>query len=639
MCGFLGCVSLRVPIKEKERNIMRRGAIGLAHRGPDGAGEWFDEHAFLAHRRLKIIDLSDQAAQPFVAADERYVMVFNGEIYNYLELRELLRKLGHQFRTASDTEVLMAAWRQWRNDAFHRLDGMFALAIYDRQSREVILARDPLGQKPLYWSWDGQSLCFGSELSIFLDSDGRQCKLDRPAFLRFLAHSYYGGDETPLHGVRKLWAGCLLTLRPDEAPQVERYWESLPGRPWQAWTLDAALERFDALFSDSCRISLRADVPQGVFLSGGIDSTLVTAVCAELDPEIRTYSVAMAERDYDERTKAALVVKHLGLRNHTVVEMNDDSIRWAAADFFAGLSEPHGDPGYINSLFLAHAVRKDITVAQAGDGADELFYGYAPFQGAAASRVLECLPGVAINWIKGAGCLLPRGSDGYLSLAFKVDAYLQGFPAPRATRAANWLSTLSPEGLAALCPWAPDTFLVADGRPESLFQPVAAMMQSMTGASVDQILAYYYQKFFLPEFVCLHTDRAAMRAGLEVRSPFLSVPLVEFANGLPDALKRNGSTLKRLLRESLRRRGFPSAIWRQRKQGFTLPLARYLKSALRPQLLALLDDGVGVGGLVECSELERLISDHLNGKANNYRILFNLLAFQSWFKRYPHVQC
>lgn len=589
----------------------------------------------MGHRRLSIVDLSDAAHQPFVSDDGRHILIFNGEIYNFIELRDELASLGHVFHTRSDTEVMLKALVEWGNAALTKFDGMFAAAWHDRHRNRHLLMRDPLGQKPLYWCDTGKGVAYASEMRALLELEAVPHRLDRAAFVRYLANACHVWDETPVAGIHKLPPGCVLAIDNGQT-RVERYWDQVPGQNQLDITDDEALDEFERLFDRSCAIAMRSDVPIGVMLSGGVDSALVLSSCHAINPQVQSFCVAMGEADYDESAKAHIVRDYLGIECHRDFVLDREGIVATLDDFLAHVDEPHGDPGFVNAMFLSRQVRKDITVGLAGDGGDELFAGYAPFAGLGPLPLLRRLPASLVDGLKSLVDLLPA-SDGYLGLKFKARAYLQGFPGDNDIRLPLWLSTLAPEQLALLCPSLGTEFFRRHAGGGGLFDPVARLPSQLGTASAMHHMLYYYQKIFLPEFVCAHTDRAAMAASLEMRSPFLSLPLVEFVNRLPDRFKAEGRDLKVLPRRLLQRRGFPTAITAQRKQGFTFPLARWLKSSLRDHVAALAVDDA-LEGLVERSQVANLLEQHFSGRQNNYRILFNLLVFSAWRRRYPGLE-
>jgi asparagine synthase (glutamine-hydrolysing) len=635
MCGIFGWVTQRDNLTPQRIDGCRRATAMLAHRGPDAKGEWQGVGIFMGHRRLSIIDLSEAATQPFHDDQGRYVLAFNGEIYNYLELRRELIGLGRTFRTKSDTEVLLQCLAEWGPDGLRRLDGMFAGALHDRRTGRHLLFRDPLGQKPLYYHCHDGGVIYASELRALLELPGMHWRIDREAFRRYLVHGYYPWRSTPVAGIEKLLPGCLMEIE-DGKVKTDRWWDSVPGRDQLDIDFEEAVGEVERLFERSCDLSMRSDVPVGVFLSGGLDSSLVMSGCHDISPSVQSFSVAMAERDYDESPKAAVVARHVGNERHNVLSMTQSALMSAFTDLMTKMDEPHGDPGFVNHYFLAGECRPHITVALGGDGADELFGGYAPFQGLPLQPLMERLPKAAVGLSRAMAKCLP-GSDTYMGLQFKALAYLQGFPSTRTNRHSLWLSTLAPEELTQLLPRAGRDFF-DPMRAAGAFDVAADLHGVMASGTPTQQMLYYYQRVFLPEFICHHTDRAAMLHGLEVRSPFLSVPMIEFANRLPDALKVHRGGLKRVLREILARRQFPAEILNQGKHGFTFPLARWLKEDMRGLVDDLADVGALSGGEVDGDAFRRMTEQHLSGRRNLYRIIYNMIVFRAWRMRYPSLE-
>jgi asparagine synthase (glutamine-hydrolysing) len=635
MCGIFGWVSFKGPLSAKQFNGCRMATASLAHRGPDANGEWQDGDIYMGHRRLSIIDLSANAIQPFHDDEGRFVLIFNGEIYNYLELRQELTALGRIFHTASDTEVLLHCLAEWGTEGLPRLDGMFAGALHDRKTGQHLLFRDPLGQKPLYYHCHEGGVVYASELRALLELPGFDWRIDRTAFRRYLVHGYYPWDASPVTGIGKLLPGCLMQIENGNV-STQRWWDSIPGNALLDIGFDEAVVETERLFNRSCELSMRSDVPVGVFLSGGLDSSLLLSGCHAISPEVQSFSVAMAEKDYDESAKAALVSRHVGNGRHNVLSMTQPALMTAFADLMSKLDEPHGDPGFVNHYFLAGKSRPHITVALGGDGADELFAGYAPFKGLPLQPLMERMPAGAIGLARAMSKCLP-GSDTYMGLQFKALAYLQAFPSARTNRHSLWLSTLSPEELSQLLPRAEPSFF--DPMQEHGAFDVGADLHAVIAShSPTQQMLYYYQRVFLPEFICHHTDRAAMLHGLEVRSPFLSVPLIELANRLPDSFKARRGGLKLVLREALRRQNFPAEILNQRKHGFTFPLARWLKADMRGLVDELAEAEAFTGGEVDHRSLGTMIEQHLSGQRNLYRIIYNLIVFRAWRMRYPGIE-
>jgi|ETNmetMinimDraft_11_1059920.scaffolds.fasta_scaffold15181_2 asparagine synthase (glutamine-hydrolysing) len=636
MCGIFGWIKWNGSFSESEINASRESLSSMKHRGPDFQGEWFSEAVYMGHRRLSIIDLSPEANQPFKDKNSSIILTFNGEIYNYLELKAKLKEHGIRFKTSSDTEVLLEAFKFYRERAFLRLNGMFSFAVYDRIAEKHYLVRDHLGQKPLYYYLYQDGLVYASELRALLSLKEFKWQLDKNNFLKFLTNSCYMWDTTPLQGVRKLLPGHYLEVKNGKVI-LEQYWDSLPGDKMVSWDFEEATSALRNMLDQSCRISLRADVPYGVFLSGGIDSTLVLESCHRIDPEISTFSVSMQESDFDEGSKAKSVTDFLGINSHYSCLMDSQSIEDAMDEFCSFSDEPHGDPGFVNSYFLAKFCKSSIKVALSGDGADELFAGYITFLALKKEKYLRYLPDNCIPWLEQMVRSFFSVNDSYVGLQFKTLAFLQGFPAHQNTRFPLWLGSVSPEDLQKLCPWQDKLFFSRKGEEGTLLEDFCKVLAKMGGKSCTQRFLYFYQKFFLPEFVCMHTDRAAMQCGLEVRSPFLSVSVIEFANSLPDNFKMSKGELKKMLRYAVQKRGLPQNICNQKKQGFTFPIARWLKTTLKTRMEEMVSSQIWDNGLIDRSYLNILKNQHIMNKRNNYRVLFNLMVFQKWLEKYSHV--
>ncbi len=635
MCGLFGWLKFNDELTEDNIRQAQRATSSLLHRGPDDDGEWYSTRVFMGHQRLKILDLSQKAAQPFHSNDGRYVLTYNGEIYNYIEIRNELQSEGVHFRTSSDTEVFLAAFITWGSEAFSKFEGMFAAAIHDTRNDTHYLVRDHLGQKPLYYYANEKNVVYASELRAFLEINYFNWKIDQDNFFRFLMNSYYIWDNTPLKDVKKLLPGCFLKIKENRVELI-RYWDSIPGTQILDLGMDEAVDQINQLFDRACRICVRSDVPYGVLLSGGIDSSLALRTCLKSNSDVKAFSVAVEAEGYDESNKAREVCRYLTVKQHQVYSLNQEIIRKVFREFLDHLDEPHGDPGFVNMLFLAQSCRKEITVGISGDGGDELFAGYAPFAGLKYVPWVKQLPEWGISLASTLAKNVLKGADGYMSLQFKTLAFLQGFPSTNIMRYPLWLGTLPHKEIAKLSLFRSDEFFDPSGQPGTLFDCFANVMEDMEAKSLQQQLLYFYQKFFLPEFVSLHTDRSSMQSSLEVRSPFLMPSIIEFANRLPDKLKSEGNILKRLLKQVMADCGFPSQILNQKKQGFTFPLSGWLKIELRPWMEGL-ENNEALDGLVNPNGVKALIQEHFQGRRDNSRILFNLITFAAWRSNFTQI--
>jgi asparagine synthase (glutamine-hydrolysing) len=636
MCGVFAWLT-RTDASPPAVEQARRAVDELAHRGPDGDGEWMAGGIYIGHRRLRVIDLSADADQPLITADGAIVVSYNGEIYNYLELALELKREGVTLRTDSDTEVFAAAYAQWGTEAFARFDGMFAAAIFDTRSRRLILVRDPMGQKPLYYHQRPEGIVCASELRGLLALDAFDWQLDDKALIRFLANSCFMAEETPLRGVSKVPPGHYIIADPDNGTfEIRRYWSSIPGVGVLDIGEEGALQEFDRLFEIAAKRTLRSDVPVGVFLSGGIDSSLTAAYARRHAPDIRSYTLAMKERDFDESAKAEEAARRAGITEHRAFEMDGNAAINTVGRHFNTCDEPHGDPGFVNTLILTEKVRPEIVVGIAGDGADELFWGYEAFRAIAPDRIAGLLPAPILSLAANLARTCLPASDRYLDMGYKLASFLNGYPSSKSVRSAAWLSAGGPAELAKLCPGIDGEFF-RTGSADHLFSPFEKTQAELVSGSMEERLAFHYQRHFLPDFVAAHTDRAAMQVSLEVRSPFLSPDIISFANRLPAKLKRSGGTMKVLLRRALERQGFPGELVGQKKQGFTFPVARALKTDLNSLMMELTGLEELYDGLISRDRVQHLIGQHMAGARNNYRIIFNLMALAAWRRKYPQV--
>tara|TARA_B100001013_G_scaffold133721_1_gene78382 strand:- start:10349 stop:12262 length:1914 start_codon:yes stop_codon:yes gene_type:complete len=634
LCGIFGWVKKAQSHSETEIESAKKALSSLQHRGPDSSGIWKQSSIFIGHQRLKIIDLSDNAKQPFVDQSGAHILSFNGEIYNYLELRADLEKEGQVFRSQSDTEVLLHLLSRLGTDSLQKLDGMFAGSFYDCNKRSLVLFRDPIGQKPLYYYLYDGGIIYSSELRALLEIKGFNWKIDKSNFDKFLTHSYYPWDSTPIEGIRKLKPGHFLLYKEGKVI-LQDWWKSIPGRESLKIDSEEAIVQLIDLFDHSCSNSLRSDVPIGVFLSGGIDSTLTMNSCLKKNEDIKSFHLSMSESDFNEGEKAKIVSQRLKQGNSHEYIMNPDIMDQNFREVIKKMDEPNGDPGFLNVYFLSKQCRDKITVALAGDGADELFAGYLPFLGLPYEKFMTHLPGSLGSMIKCVGDFIPA-RDTYMDFRSKLSSYLNGFPSNPLNRHSLWLSSLDSRLLRKLLPDRQKDWLDPNSE-NSVYTIPEEIRDDFLRLDPYNRMLFFYQKIFLPEFVCHHTDRAAMLNSFEVRAPFLGAKVIKFANSLPTNMKVRGKTLKWILKEICKRDNFPRKIFAQKKQGFALPIARWMKGKLLPHLQELKTSDSYESNLVNRDCLESLIDNHINNRSNFSRILYNFLVFSAWRKKYPNL--
>jgi len=600
----------------------------LRHRGPDGEGVYIDGGFALGVRRLSIIDRRT-GGQP--VSNERGTVwaALNGEIYNHRELRAELEGRGHRFRTQGDTEVLVHAWEDWGEASVQRLDGMFAFAVWDVAQRRLFLARDRMGEKPLYYAATPAGLVFGSELRALLEHPAVPAELSLDALAAYFAFEYVPDPLSMIAGVVKLPPGHTLTARPGETPHVRRYWDV-------RFTPDPAVREAEwcelivGQLAASVSRRLAADVPVGFFLSGGVDSSAVLAVAAHawIGAPLKTFSLGVAEPGYDERPFARAVARRFGTIHHEIAFDAADacSLLEKGGDLF---DEPLVDGSFLPTYALSRFAREQVTVVLGGDGGDELFCGYPTYLVERWLPTLHRAPRALVSALGGLIQRLPR-SAGYAGLDVLLTQLCRGLPYSPSVRMQVLLGGLIPPERAALL--SRDVRAACAGREP--YDLIGAIMAA-SGASgrIEQAI-YQHCKFYLAGQSLPNVDRASMACGLEVRAPFLDHAMVELAGRIPESLKLRGLTMKHILKRALRG-VLPREVLERRKQGFGVPLASWLRGPLRSLMQEWLEPGrVADVGLFEPATVRRLISEHLSGRRNHHKILWSLLVFDAWRERY-----
>ncbi|HLO78498.1 MAG TPA: asparagine synthase (glutamine-hydrolyzing) [Magnetospirillum sp.] len=636
MCGFAGFLDIGTPTPDRAR-VARAMADTLIHRGPDDAGVWSDDAAGVAlgFRRLAILDLSPHGHQPMESRDGRWVVTFNGEIYNHGQLRARLEPA--TWRGHSDTEVLLEAVSRWGVEkALSSFDGMFAIALWDRFERTLYLARDRIGEKPLYWAKCGGAFMFGSELKALKRHPAFDRAIDRDALDAYLRLGWVPAPHTIYSQASKLPPGSMMIVTAD-SQLIRPYWSATERAQAVAGSFtggrDAAAERLNQLLRASVSLRMQADVPVGVFLSGGVDSSLTAAIMQELSSgPIHTFTVGFEQKGYDESPYARAVADHLGT-THTELRVGDDEALALVPRLPAIWDEPFADPAQLPTCLLAEVTRRQVTVALSGDGADELFGGYGIYRsiptdwrrlGAtpawtrALAKGLAALPSSPVNAVAGLAALAGRKRRSYpgyrLRKTFETQA-AASIPQLLGLHYSRW------RGMPSLVPGAraADTVFTDPARQPRLADPALTVM-------VMDALGY------LPDDLCVKTDRATMAASLEARLPFLDHAVVEFAWSLPTAMKIDGTTGKAVLRDVLYHY-VPRQLVDRPKMGFEVPIGRWLNGRLQGWADDLLsEDLLRRQGLLNAGLVARCWRDHRSGAKNWQTELWHALMFQAWLQ-------
>jgi len=621
MCGIVGLVSFSEP---PDRALAAAMGRSIAHRGPDDDGlELIDRTCALGSRRLSILDIAG-GHQPMWDERKRHCVVFNGEIYNHAEVRDRLVGLGHTFATDhSDTETLVHGFEEWGPELFPKLDGQFAIAIWDRDEKSLTLARDRAGEKPLYIGSVPAGFAFASELKALLVHPGLSREVDVAAMEQYLAFDYVVAPRSALRDVQKLRAGYYAVISASGIA-THPYW-SLSFRR-QPTSAGDAVDRLDALLDRSVATRMLADVPVGLFLSGGLDSSTVGYYMARHGARIRAFTIGFEERGYDETHYATEVAKHLELE-HDIEVLSESRVRDLLPSVTELLDEPMSDPSVIPTYLLSTFARRHVKVALGGDGSDELLMGYRTYQALKVAGWVDRVPYPVRHLYASAARRIPDRTDGWVG---KSRRFAAGMDIPAETRL---IARLGAFGLGARA------FLAASVRDRLTSpveaEPVREIEASFSGAHDwgDRTVGAY-MRAYLQEDILTKVDRASMAASLEVRAPFLMPDLIDFLAAVPSSTKLRGFTRKSLLRKVMRGR-IPDAIIDRPKQGFGAPLDSWFRgdlSSLARETLS--PEALRASGLLEPATVTRLLDEHLAGSADHGRRVWALVQLQLWHRRW-----
>ncbi|MCC7492313.1 MAG: asparagine synthase (glutamine-hydrolyzing) [Fimbriimonadaceae bacterium] len=620
MCGIAGLLHFDSERPAAEATLAAMLAT-LVHRGPDDEGRFVEGPAALGMRRLSIIDLAG-GHQPIFNEDESCLIVFNGEVYNYLELRAELEPLGHVFRTNSDTETILHGYEQWGVEVLQRLNGMFAFAIWDRRRQELLLARDRVGIKPLFYAADPQRLVFGSELKAVLAA-GVAVDLDPWAVNQFFSHWYVPTPRSIYRQVHKLEPGCWLRASP-AGWQSGRYWNMTfdpqpPTAPPEVWD-----EELRAVLAQAVRHQMRSDVEVGAFLSGGLDSSLVTSFMAPLTSHrLKTYTIGFAERSYAEQDIAERIAAQIGTDHHT--ELLTVAALTEFPRLVAHFDEPFGDYSLLPTWAVSQLARQSVKVVLTGDGGDECFAGYPTHYVWRYARLWRRLPGGLRRGLQALAARLPTSYD-RISLDYALKRFSRGAELDYRRGHHAWKEILTADERRAL--FVPGLWeQVAADDPYQVFE---RYFDEVRDQPVLNQLLYADMKTFLLDDNLVKVDRMSMAASIEVRVPLLDNAVLDFVARVPVEYKLPGRQSKPLLRR-LARRQLPPGVSGLKKRGFTPPLpiwlradgGRFLREALSPANIA-------ATGLFQPAAVQRMVDEHLAGVRDWNRPLFGLLSFVCW---------
>ena len=626
MCGIAGIIDFFHPVDKKELEHM---TDRLAHRGPDDAGTWVSQNknVGLGHRRLSILDLSPAGHQPMISHCGTYVLVFNGEIYNFQEIRTELKKLGRTFRSHTDSEVILEGYAEWKETILEKLQGMFSFALFDKNTQELFCARDRLGKKPFKYRWDGNSFLFASEIKAILALKKVQKKTDFKAIHHYLAFQYVPAPLTGFEGIQKLPPAHFLKIHlPSKTIHLQRYWQ-LNYSKKSSCSLKEWKEELLRRFEESVRLRMISDVPLGAFLSGGIDSSAVVAMMAKhsTDP-IKTFSIGFAEDSYNELDYARTVATQFQTNHHEEI-VKPDALS-LLPKLVSSYEEPYADPSALATWVLAEMTKKHVTVALNGDGGDENFAGYTRYSFFQFSQKYDQIP----SWIRQT---LKKGTqmcEKMIPLLFfhRARRFAQHSFSTPAERYMNYIAFFLDEQKQDA--YTPEFLETMKGDPSvNLFQDSFIKSRTQGADFLEQSL-FCDIEHYLPEDLLVKVDIATMAHSLESRSPFLDHHFLEWTATIPSELKLKGANQKKWILKQALEGILPPEILYRKKMGFGVPLEHWFRNELRDLCRdTLLSKQAKARGIFRPEWVEKILTQHQNTSMNYSNHIWAMLTLEQWF--------
>ena len=627
MCGIIGIYKYHSS-EPVNRQVLENATSVLHHRGPDEGGYFFDDKCGVGfgHRRLSIIDLST-GQQPLYNEDNSIALVCNGEIYNFPELYEKLTKAGHHFKTRSDNETIIHLYEMYGTKCVEHLNGMFAFALWDKNKQILFLARDRMGVKPLYYGVQNDSFYFSSELKGLLAIPEIKRELNLDALNTYLTFENVPSPHSIIKNIYKLEPGCLLTLQNKEI-NTYKYWDLPLDSPKLNISEEEAVEEFERLFIESVKKRLLSDVPVGVFLSGGIDSSLIAKIMADISPgKIRTFSIGFHEKSFDESKIAMRFAKELNSEHNQFLFDSKECLN-LIPNMANLVDEPLSDASILPTYFLSNFASKQLKVCLGGDGGDELFAGYQIFPVHKLIGLYDLLPREFKNLLLSAANNIPP-RETYLSFPFVLKQFLRGIGMSNEIRMFIWMGAYLESEKKQLL--NPDIHAKTN---TGTFEIITNHLKNKFLSTDADRMLYLISKIYLSDDVLVKVDRASMATSLEVRGPFLDYTIQDFVSQLPYDYKLNRLTSKYLLKK-MAEKHIPKYIINRKKQGFAIPVTKWLKHELKDTLLNYTSKSyIEKQGLFQYDFVNRLVQNHLNETWDNKKLLWNLLVFQLWYEKY-----
>ena len=629
MCGITGWANLdaHTPPPDGARELLHAMCERMVHRGPDSEGLFVTSGAALGMRRLAIIDLVT-GEQPAFNEDKSVAVILNGEIYNYRELRASLEKRGHAFRSASDTEVLPHLYEEYGDEMLSELNGMFAFALWDSRRRRLLIGRDRFGEKPLYWGVFENTLLFASEPKVLLAHPAVKPALNLQALRQYLSFDYVPAPLSIYEGISKLPAAHKLVLE-DGRVEIERYWCLSYKTAQPVPSENEAAEHLRELMADAVRMRLVSDVPLGVLLSGGVDSSSVAAFAVRASTEpVKTFSISFAEASFDESAYARGVAKFLGTDHHEE-RLSANLAANLVSEIGAWMDEPFSDPSLVPTYLLSRFTRKHVTVALGGDGGDELFAGYQMYAGLRWGEFYKHVPlRLRERVVEPIVRLLPVKTKN-LSFDYKALRFVTGAKYDTVARHHVWFGSFTPEEQRQLL--TQDALALSDS---DIYAQAREFAEECDNEDPVTRMQSIDTRLYLAEDILTKVDRASMAVSLEVRAPFLDPRVAEFAASLPSNYKLRGHKTKYILKKAVKEL-LPPFVTKRSKKGFGVPVAEWLKVKLQPLARDLLaPERVRRAGVFNADYIARLQDEHERGVANHRKLLWTLLMFELWHESF-----
>lgn len=626
MCGICGIYHFhKERIVSKEHLTRMLGTI--VHRGPDKDGHFIHKNVGLGIRRLRVIDL-DTGDQPISDATRRFTIVFNGEVYNYLEIKKTLTEQGYHFQTKSDTEVILYAYIHWGLDFTNHLNGMFAIAIWDNLQKRLVLARDRIGIKPLFYYQDDEQFIFGSEIKTILTFPTIHREVNPHALCYHFLLNYIPENLTLFKNILQVPPGHIVIIR-ENAVQFDQYWKIRPFHQPTSKSFDEYQQEFTKLMHDSVRLRLLSDVPLGVFLSGGLDSSAIAAIASrESNSTIQTFSAGFQEKSFDESMYSQLVANHLHTRHHHVHIKPD--VPGIIPQLVYHMEEPTADSSALAVYYLSQYTRQFVTVALSGDGADEIAAGYETYTADLIARWFTWLPQFVIRWLKFVGNNMPVTSEKY-PLQMKFNRFIHGLHHSEAISHLSWRSIFQYDEIPSLL--SPEFF--RNETLQTIQQNFINLFQTYPDCDLVTKALFSDTTFYLPHDMLIKVDRMSMAHSLEVRLPFLDYRIVEFFFNLPSKYKLHRLFQKKYLLKKAMAPLLPATIVKRSKAGFNVPISDWFRTNMREYTADILySKDTKAIPFINWEFAHKTLDDHLKRRADNGYKLWSVLIYIHWYKKF-----